>query len=333
MLEIDGSHGEGGGQMLRTALVWSLLTQTPFRMTNIRAGREKPGLKAQHLHVLKSLLLLGPVSFGTAREGSTEIEFHPAPLARNEGIVNLGTAGSITLLLQTLLPAALLAKGASRIEVVGGTDVIWSPPVDYLREIVLEDRAQLHLRRRGFYPRGGGRVVLETGAWTPRPIERVTRGELQRLRVLSVASRELEERQVAERQAEAAEQRLRRNDVPITLDATYVQTASIGSVVTCIAEFENARLGGDALGERGKRAEEVGREAADALGAEIRTGAAVDEHAADQLVVWLALGGGAYRASRITDHTTTNVWVTEQFLGPVVRIEDTTVRCDRPFAL
>lgn len=332
MLEIDGSHGEGGGQMLRTALALSVLTQTPFRMVKIRAGREKPGLKAQHLHALKCLKLLGPVRFEGAFEGSSEIAFTPAPIRGCEGSVDIGTAGSVTLLLQTLLPAAAQAEGPSRIEIVGGTDVAWSPPIDYVRNVTLDERGQLHLRRRGFFPRGGGRVVLETpGGQPPAPLYRTTRGDLKEVLVFSAASKGLEERAVADRQAEAAGKRLRRHGVPVRIEATYDPSSSIGSVVTCVAVFEDgSRLGADALGAPEKRSEDVGREAADALSAEIHSGAPVDEHAADQWILRLALAGGEIRTGRITGHTRTNVWVVERFLGPVLEIDDTTVRCVRP---
>jgi RNA 3'-terminal phosphate cyclase len=159
---------------------------------------------------------------------------------------------------------------------------------------------------------------------------RTERGDLRRIRVYSVAAKSLAERGVAERQAEAAEKRLRRHDVPIEVETCYADSASPGSTITCVAEFEKARLGGDALGAREKRAEDVGREAADMLAAEIRADAPVDEWAADQLVVWLALGGGEIRTSRITEHARTNVWVVERFLGDRVRIEGTAIRAGSP---
>lgn len=340
MVNLDGSKGEGGGQMLRTALVWSLITQTPFRMEKIRAGRKDPGLKAQHVHVLKSLLRLGPVAFTGATEGSGVVTFAPAPLRGAAFRVDIGTAGSVTLLLQTLLPALLLAEGSSRVEITGGTDVAWSPPIDYFRHLVLEParhRAR-HLRlevvRRGFYPKGGGRLEVEACGWAEAgPIRRLERRGPVEIRVLSFAARQLEERRVSERQAEAARQRLDRYRVPVRTEAVYGDTLSPGSVITCVAEFEGGvRLGGSALGRQGKRAEDVGREAADWLAAEIESGAAVDEHAADQLIVWLALAGGEIRASRISEHTRTSIWVTEQFLGKVFELEGDTIRCARPLS-
>lgn len=337
MVNLDGSVGEGGGQMLRTALVWSLITQTPFRMENIRAGRRPPGLKAQHVHVLQALLPLGDVKFTGAQEGSSVVTFSPAPLKGASFEVDIGTAGSITLVLQTLLPAALLASGPSEIRLTGGTDVRWSPPLDYLRDVILgligscADRVEVRLERRGFYPRGGGRVIVAAEGMKPRPIGLEARRALRVIRVHTAAAAALAERRVAERQSAAAAERLRGYGVEVEVESDYSDALSPGSVTVCVAEFEGgARLGGSALGERGKPAERVGREGAEELAAEIDSGGLVDRYAADQIIVWLALAGGTVRASRISEHARTNLWVTEQFLGRGVTIEGELLQCNRP---
>src|SRR5688572_529111 len=171
MVNLDGSVGEGGGQMLRTALLWSVVTQTPFKMVKIRENRDKPGLKAQHLHVLKALQAMGPLRMTGAEIGSRELTFAPAPLSAVDATVDVGTAGSLTLLLQTLLPVVLMTAGRSRFRLVGGTDVAWSPPVDYLRHITLgpalkrAERLELEVGRRGYFPAGGGEIVLEGSGW------------------------------------------------------------------------------------------------------------------------------------------------------------------------
>jgi RNA 3'-terminal phosphate cyclase (GTP) len=339
MVNLDGSVGEGGGQMLRTALIWSIVTQTPFRMVKIRENRSKPGLKAQHLHVLKALQSMGPVRIAGAQIGSRELSFFPAPLSAVDATVNVGTAGSLTLLLQTLIPVVLLTPGRSRFRLVGGTDVAWSPPVDYLRHLVFgpalkrAERMTLDVGRRGFYPAGGGEIVFEAEGWKDvEPLDRLERGTLTGIRILSTASKFLAERRVAERQATSAAAALKRYGVPTREDVSYGDTASPSCVITCVADFEGGPLGASALGERGKSAEDVGKQAADQLGKEIDSNAPVDEFAADQLVPWLALSGGAYRASVISEHTRTNVWITERFLGPVVKIEGDVVRCLAPFA-
>ncbi len=336
LLVLDGSRGEGGGQMLRTALVWSLWTGTPFRMVNIRAGRRNPGLKAQHVTILEALRRLGPVSVKGAAVGSGVVEFLPAPLKGAEGTIDIGTAGSITLLLQTVLPAALRAEGSSRLRLVGGTDVAWSPPLDYFREVILapaRERAKtLRIHegaRRGFYPKGGGEVTLEAEGWTSDapPVQATERGDLLTLRILSVAAESLAERRVAERQLEGARPELVRISRGCRGEARYSPSFSAGSVVTCVAEFGGgATLGASALGERGKAAEEVGREAADALVREVQSGACVDSYAADQMILWMALRGGGIRTSEVTRHTLTNIEVTEAFTGKLFTIEGTTIR-------
>ncbi len=340
MVNLDGSVGEGGGQMLRTALVWSIITGTPFRMEKIRENRKNPGLKAQHLHVLKALAAMGPVRIEGAEVGSRAIRFVPAALKAVNTRIDVGTAGSLTLLLQTLLPVVLVTPGCSRFHLVGGTDVAWSPPVDYLRNVVLGPamlrsyQMRVEVVRRGYYPAGGGELLFEAAGWKESgPIDWLERGRLVQIRILSAASRFLEERRVAERQAEAAVERLSAYGVPVHPEISYGESRSPGSVVTCVADLAGGqKLGGSALGEKGKAAEEVGQQAADHLARELDSGAPVDEHAADQLIPWLALAGGAYRASTISEHTRSNLWVTELFLGKVLELEDHVIRCRTPIA-
>lgn len=339
MVNLDGSVGEGGGQMLRTALLWSLFTGTPFRMTKIREKREIPGLKAQHLHILSALKTMGPVRVDGAFVGSRAIEFQPAPLAAVDATVDIGTAGSVTLLLQTLLPVLLLTPGRSRLRLIGGTDVAWSPTLDYLRNVVafpamLRARVlKLELARRGFYPAGGGELLVEAEGWKDvEPLDRVERGRLVQIRIFSTASRSLAERRVAERQATAAADVLRRFGARTHEEIEYAESRSPGSSITCVADLGGGqKLGGSALGQRGKAAEAVGREAAEDLARELESGAPVDAHAGDQLLPWLALSGGAYRASAITEHARSNAWVTELFLGKILEIEGEIVRCRSPW--
>ncbi|HEX7897317.1 MAG TPA: RNA 3'-terminal phosphate cyclase [Planctomycetota bacterium] len=341
MVNLDGSVGEGGGQMLRTALVWSLITQTPFTMVKIRENRDKPGLKAQHLNVLKALRVMGPVGITGDQIGSRSVSFYPAALKAVDATVDVGTAGSLTLLLQTLLPVVLTTPGRSRFRLIGGTDVQWSPTIDYLRNVVAGPamlRAKLlklDLVSRGYYPAGGGEILFEAEGWKDDvpPLERLERGRLVQIRVLASSSRALEERRVAERMAASASETLRRFRAPVHEEVTYGDTRSPSCSITCVADFAGGqKLGGSALGERGRSAEDVGKQAADQLAKEIDSNAPVDEFAADQLVPWLAMSGGAYRASVISEHTRTNVMITERFLGSVIEIEGDVVRCRRPFA-
>jgi RNA 3'-terminal phosphate cyclase (GTP) len=329
VLEIDGSTGEGGGQILRTALVLSLLTRKPFHMHSIRAGRDKPGLKAQHVHILEALRRLSASEVRGAREGGSDVSFVPAPVTGGRLALDIGTAGSITLLLQSLLPAATLGEAPTELDVSGGTDVRWSPTMDYFREILapLAPGLSLDVRRRGFYPRGGGRVVASIQPRPVAPIHRVERSRLKRILIRSVAAKELEKARVAERQIKGARRILSSYRTSFEESTEYCDSFSTSTAVTVVAEFERGeRLGADALGERGKPAEDVGEEAARRLMEEMRSEAPVDRHAGDHLVLWLALAGqGAIRVSEMTEHTRTNLWTCEQFLGPVFRIEDRTI--------
>ena len=340
MIELDGSQGEGGGQMLRTAVAWSLLSGKPFRMRRIRAGREKPGLKAQHLHGLHAVGKLGPVRVEGATLGSSELVFHPAPLAPCNATVDVGTAGSLTLVLQMLIPAALRAGGCSRFRLIGGTDVAWSPPVDWLRNVALgaamkrSFQMKLDVVRRGFYPEGGGELLFEAAGWKDdvEPLAWDERGRLVQIRTLSFASEALRERRVAERLSEAAAKALARHGVKVHGEVAYGPTRSPGCVITCVADFAGGqKLGASSLGEKGKAAEDVGTQAAGQLGEEIESGAPVDEFAADQLLPWLALSGGSFRASRISEHTRTNLAVVEAFAGPRFALEGNRVSCGEPF--
>jgi RNA 3'-terminal phosphate cyclase (GTP) len=339
MIKLDGSHGEGGGQILRHALVWSLLTSTPFRIEKIRAARKFPGLKAQHVAVLEALKPLGPIGVEGGTVGSDVLEFQPAPLQAANYRVDVGSAGSIPLILQTLVPAFLLAKGCSRVELTGGTDVRWAPSMDYLRNVALWPsmkhawQMRLDVLSRGFYPKGGGRVVFEAAGWKESPpLELGRRGRMIQIRLVSVASELLRDRQVAERQAEAAAALLRPWGVGVHLETCYAPSVSPGSVLTAVADFAGGqKLGASSLGSPGVPAESVGAEAAEQLLEEIRSEAPVDRHAADQLVLWLILAGGVMHCSRITEHTRTAIWLSEHFVGKRVEIDGSRLSCVAPF--
>jgi RNA 3'-phosphate cyclase len=344
LLEIDGSHGEGGGQMMRSAIALSLLTAKPFRMFCIRAGREKPGLKAQHLHALKTSERVFGSRVTGATLGASDVGFWPGPLKGASYEVDIGTAGSICLLLQTLLPAALFADGRTVAHLKGGTDVAMSPTWEFFRNLVLPaalplcEGAEVACDRRGFYPKGGGHVRLMV---RPRfhgdfaalraairaavpPLNLVDAAPVESVDVYSVAAEELRAQDVVKRQLKGAVEELGElRGVEVRPHSEYARSLSIGTAVCAVATLKNgAVLGGDALGERGKRAEAVGREAAAKLVAQIRSGAPVDEHLADHLVPWMALRGGIVRTSAITDHTRTHCWLVERFLGPTFHIDE-----------
>lgn len=336
MIEIDGSYGEGGGAILRQALGLSAFAGRSIRVSRIRAGRESPGLKPQHVKAVEAVAAVCGARVQGAALGSMELTFEPGPIRSGRFTWDIGTAGSITLLLQTLLVPCLCGDGTFEVEVVGGTDVRWSPPADYLSQVTFPalrpfGTARLTVLRRGYYPRGGGRLSVHlAGGRSTAPIDAVRPGRIARVRGLSHASSPLAERRVAERQAESARSELSAVlDVPGEIEVDYGDAYGIGSGVTLWTESpDGLRLGGSALGARGKPAEAVGREAAAALLSEVRSGAAVDRYLGDQLVPFLAVAGGALTTSEITLHSRSNIYVAERILAARFHVEGTRVAAE-----
>ncbi len=325
MIVIDGSYGEGGGQILRTAVALSVITGRAVKIVNIRANRPNPGLRPQHLHGILALKELSNARVKGARVGSTVLEFVPGEAKPAHIRVPIKTAGSITLVLQALLPAMAFTGGS--FEVTGGTDVPWSPPVDYLKHVTLFAlekmgiKASIEIKRRGHYPRGGGLVVGRVGPWEERkPLIALEWEGIERFAGISHATNLPPH--VAERQAKAARERLKElYNVPVDIETEVGRSLGPGSGVVVWAETDKLRLGGDALGKRGKPAEVVGREAADELLNQLTTRAAVDKFLGDQLIPFLAFAGGGVKVAEITNHLFTNIWVVERFLGRVFEVE------------
>ncbi|NOZ76814.1 MAG: RNA 3'-terminal phosphate cyclase [Euryarchaeota archaeon] len=318
MITIDGSHGEGGGQILRTALALSALVGEPVRIENIRAKRKNPGLARQHLKVIEALCeMTGGRAEGLA-VGSTAVEFHPGRL-----VFDIGTAGSVTLLLQGLfLPSAF---SGSSLTLAGGTDVRWSPPVDYLKAVFLPAvkrmgiEARVEVLSRGFYPRGGGRIRAEfSRVEAVSPIEMVHRGRLLEVRGRAFSSNLPVH--VTERMARSALETLGRE---ATIERETSRGPSAGAGIVMWAVYENTVIGASALGERGVPADVVGRKAAMKLVEEMKRGA-VDSHLADQLIPFMGLAGGQSRilVGEMTGHAQTNIWVTEAVLGETFTVEE-----------
>ncbi|MFB6292277.1 MAG: RNA 3'-terminal phosphate cyclase [Candidatus Nanohaloarchaea archaeon] len=331
MINIDGA--KGGGQMLRTALSLSAITGRGFSMENIRGSRSSPGLKNQHLEAVRSVARLCDAEVEGDEEGSRELVFEPGELEVESFTANIGTAGSITLLFDTVLPVATQFASDFRFDAKGGTDVKWSPTLAYFSRVKLPLLSQSGLKagvdpvKTGFYPAGGGEAVLETREFSMQPIELKERGELERFEIYSKASRELEDRDVAERQADEAARMLKNSHVSATVekDVGYEKTASPGSSLMVKAVYEESIAGFDALGERGKRSEEVAKDAVQEFKSFHATGAAVDPYMADQLIVFLAIVGGRISIPEVTGHVQTNLGVVEKF-GKGVELDDSSGR-------
>ncbi|MDQ7038531.1 MAG: RNA 3'-terminal phosphate cyclase [Aquificota bacterium] len=339
MIEIDGSYGEGGGQILRTALALSCILGVPVRIKKVRVSRERPGLRRQHLWVVKTLKDICSAKVEGARIGSQEVTFVPGDLRDGVYEVNLGSAGSIPLFLQAVLPVVLLTPGEVDITVVGGTEVPGGPTVDWFRFVYVPylrsvpDLLRVEVHQRGYTPEGGGRVRLLVRSGLkerlrdPKEIGRFLkergvsfkgdRGSVKRVHLISVAHEFLRERKVVERQVKGALDLWSTTGLPHPETyRQYVRTISVGTSVTMWIEDELGNvMGADSLGKKGKPAEVVGEECARKLYEDWSSGANVDRHLADHLVLWIAFTGGSIRVPQLTGHLITNVWVCERFLG------------------
>ncbi len=326
MLHLDGSYGEGGGQILRTSLSLSALLGVPVRIERIRAGRAKAGLRPQHLTAVKALAQVTGAEVTGAELGSQELTFRPrAPKAGHylfDVAEKTGSAGSVTLIAQALLPPLLKAAGRSTLIIRGGTHVPWSPPAHYLTQVFLPAlglmgaTVKMTLERWGWYPRGGGEVRLEI---TPAPalsgVEWRRAPAASLFQAITAAARLPEH--VIRRQAERLKVRLG-EDFPV------VQVQASGLDPGSLVFLWGPQAGFDALGARGKPAEKVADEVADAFLHYQKSKAAVDRHLADQMVLYLAQARGPSRLTteEVTSHLLTNVWVIEQFLGPTFQVQE-----------
>ena len=354
MIVLDGSFGEGGGQIVRTALALSALTGKAFTINHIRKGRAQSGLKHQHLHCIKALeKLCGGKASGSGL-GSDAITFTPGQIKGKTISIDIGTAGSISLLLQAVLLPAIFADTKVRLKITGGTDGKWAMPIDYFHEVFVPHlrkyaEVTVKLVKRGYFPKGGGKVdilikprfkvgdfpemdsflhaIKERGV----PFKLHDQGSLVSVKGVSHASRDLEKAEVAERQAKCAKITLMKLNAPISIRTEYSDALSTGSGIVLWANFSTdleeidlnnpIKIGADALGEKGKRAEIVGNESAKRLLTEISFEAPVDEYLSDNLIPFLALFGGTMKVAKISKHALTNIYVCENFLGKIFKVD------------
>lgn len=326
MLRIDGT--DGGGQMLRTALSFSVVTGEPFHIDHIRGGRSKPGLRPQHLTAVDLLSDLADADVEGAEIGAESLTFSPGTERRTSLSVDVGTAGSVTLLFDAILPVAATLPESVEVVATGGTDVKWAPTVDYLRRVKLPLlnrfglEASLDLRKRGYYPAGGGQAKLSTSSSTLKPIRLERRGSLEGVDVFSTAASSLANQQVAERQAAQATASLDEARVPHgDPTVSYGETRSPGSSLLVRACYEESIAGFDALGERGKPAEDVADDAVDRFESFDAGAAPVDSFMADQVMTFVALAGGRVRIPRASQHVRTNLSVLSAF-GSDISLEE-----------
>jgi len=326
---IDGRHGEGGGQILRTGLALSSLRGQPVIIDHIRANRKTPGLRPQHLVAVNALATITGARVEGARVGSTELLFDPVGIKAGTYRFHIGTAGSIGLVLQALIPVLLFGNEPSHVEITGGTHVPWSPPFHYLQSVfspvlkAMGGQVHLEITKWGWYPKGGGAVrasVHPTGGL--KAIRSTHRGRLQAIQVCSAASNLPPH--IAERQRDQALTRLAYLGITPHSSIENAPSPGQGTALFLLAHFEGIVAGFTSLGTRGKRAEAVADDACDEFIGFLDAGAAIDRHLADQLVLYMALAEGysTFLTEKITEHLLTNIWVIERLLPVTFAIEE-----------
>ncbi len=324
MIEIDGSYGEGGGQIVRTALSLSCLFRKPFRIFNIRKGRKKPGLMPQHLTCARAAQLISGAEIKGDHAGSTELFFSPQEFKGGYFSFDIGTAGSTSLVLQTLIPALAFSQQKTTLTLKGGTHVPLSPSFHYLNGIFIHFLERLGLKvllsieSYGFYPKGGGIVRADIfPAKNIKPLRIMERGNFLQIKGCSaVGNLPLS---IANRQKDALVKKINYEikDIKILPAIELIEVPSIGqgTFVYIESKSEHSMAGFTALGARGKKAEVVGEETAGEFIEYYTTGAALDHHMADQILLYLSICNeeSVFTTSAVTNHLLTNLWVIELF--------------------
>jgi RNA 3'-terminal phosphate cyclase (ATP) len=328
MLLIDGSMGEGGGQVLRTSLSLSVLTGQGVHITNIRAGRAKPGLQPQHLTAVQAAAAVCSGQVRGAAVNSQQLFFEPGPVHASRYRFDIRTAGSAPLVLQTLALPLAKAADSSTLTITGGTHVPFSPSYHYLERQWLPIMQslgfwmRLKLEKAGFYPEGGGEIQVHLRpAQVILPLERMERGKLLRIRGISAAANLKDE--IIKRQKLQALRRLQPICADTKIESVEMVSPGKGTLLLLQAEFEQSTCCYFSLGAPGKRAEQVADEAADQLEMFLATDGTLDEYMADQLILPLTFANGPsrFRTARITRHLLTQAELIPLFLPAQITVE------------
>jgi RNA 3'-terminal phosphate cyclase (ATP) len=321
---IDGSAGEGGGQILRTSLTMSALLGKPIKIIKIRAGRRQPGLQAQHLTCVNALTKITDAEVDGASLGSQELIFTPRSLNFGDYKFDVSdvksSAGSASLIFQAIFLPLAFTEGVSRVTIYGGTNVSWSPPTQYLQMVYLPiaekmgAKASIGLKNWGWYPKGGGQINIEIQPAKLHAIDLSDRGIHKGTKVLTAVSNL--PISIAQRQRDRALDILKSEGINAESELINAPSIGQGTSVFILTEFENCYAGFDSLGTKGKRAEQVAEEACEDCLKFLKSGMAVDTHLADQIVPLMALAEGrsCFTTSKISLHLLTNIQVAEQFL-------------------
>ena len=338
MITIDGSQGEGGGQIVRSSLALSLVPGEPIALENIRAGRRKPGLMRQHLTAVEAATKIGAAQITGAEIGSSRLSFVPQSILPGEHTFRVGTAGSATLVLQTILPALIMAEGPSTIRLEGGTHNPWAPPFDFLAKAFLPllarmgPRVEARMERYGFYPKGGGEICINI---QPSPklagFDLLDRGPQKSHRVWAIVAGL--PRHIGERECRTIAKKMGWDESDFQVEQA---DASCGPGNVVMVELASQRVTElfIGFGRRGIKAEDVAKrvakDAREYLAAEVPVG----PYLADQIMLPLGLsahaggGGGAFRTMALTPHASTHLEILQQFLDVKVDVtQDDRNRC------
>ncbi len=326
--KIDGSMGEGGGSVLRLSIALATLKQTPIEIFNIRSNRSTPGLKNQHLSAVRALKKLSNAEVHGDKLNSDRIIFKPGKIESKDFSVEIGTAGSTTLIAQTIMIPGIFANDQFHIKIEGGTDNPSAPPVDYLRKVNIPNLrklgvdVKLNIKKRGHYPKGGGIIELKTNPITKiRKLRLIERGKIEKIKGVSHCVKL--PGHIAKRQAKSAKNYLSERGFKPEIQTEYYEKSedphlSPGTGIVLWAKTDSGSiLGASSLGKKGKPAEKVGREAAKELMKEINSQKAFDKYLTDQIIPYLALAAGKSEigTTELTSHTKTNLDILEKILG------------------
>ncbi|MEM3403597.1 MAG: RNA 3'-terminal phosphate cyclase [Nitrososphaeria archaeon] len=321
-VEVDGSIGEGGGQIIRTSIALSITTNTPVLIYNIRKKRPNPGLQPQHYTGVKIASLISNADVEGLKIGSEFIRFHPKKISPNISKVDVGTAGSIPLILQTLIPAFAATKLSFPLEVIGGTDVKWSPTIDYMKNVfapcleALGIELNIEVKRRGYYPKGGGIVIFQVKNKS-FPREFKFEKSNREVKILSICSNL--PKSVAERQASTALKILEKSGLNMFKVVEILTEKSLSpgtSILVYTIGQKGAFIGADSVGEKGKPAERVGQEVTTTFLNETGLMPDLDSHLSDMIVPYLFLSPfpSKVRIPKVTSHLETNLYVSSLFI-------------------
>ena len=337
MLQIDGSYGEGGGQILRNAVALSVLTKKPVEIKNIRAKRPNPGIKAQHHTAISCMKALCDAKTEGLFIGSSSLKFTPGEIHTGEYEFDIGTAGSMTLVFQTCILCSLKATKPVIIKLTGGTDVKWSPSWDYFVHVFLPlickmgVNIDVNLIQHGYYPKGGGEAVL-----TVHPCKKIHPLKLGKKQnfttiqgIIHISS--LPDH-IGKRMKHAAIKTLLKKDLESDIKIENVASLSPGTGITLWSQSDKSVLGSTVTGEKGVPSERIGESAAIQLLKEIDSDANLDIYAIDQILPYMALASNIGKSCcivrRLSSHTKTNMWIIQQFFDTTFEIvkQDNSVR-------